>query len=124
MTMINSVLGPIEIESMGFTLSHEHLATSAAGIWKTFPELIDRSGIIRQAKESLSEAYQEGLRTIIDVSTIDLGRDVEMMKEVSLATGVKIIAATGNHLAVPRPFIDLPPEVIADLYVREIKQGI
>ena len=124
MTMINSVLGPIETESMGFTLSHEHLATSAAGIWKTFPELIDRSGIIRQAKESLSEAYQEGLRTIIDVSTIDLGRDVEMMKEVSLATGVKIIAATGNHLAVPRPFIDLPPEVIADLYVREIKQGI
>ncbi|MBC8279374.1 MAG: phosphotriesterase-related protein [Chloroflexi bacterium] len=124
MTTINSVLGPIETESMGFTLSHEHLATSAAGIWKTFPELIDRSGIIQQAKASLSEAYREGLRTIIDVSTIDLGRDVEMMKEVSQATGVKIIAATGNHLAVPRPFIDLAPEVIADLYVREIEQGI
>jgi len=124
MTTINSVLGPIETENMGFTLSHEHLATSAAGIWKTFPELIDRVGIMEQAKATLKEAYDEGLRSIIDVSTIDLGRDVEMMKEVSEATGVQIVAATGNHLAVPRPFADLAPEVIADLYVREIEVGI
>ena len=53
MTTINSVLGPIETENMGFTLSHEHLATSAAGIWKTFPELIDRVGIMEQAKATL-----------------------------------------------------------------------
>ena len=124
MTKINSVLGPIETENMGFTLSHEHLATSAAGIWKTFPELIDRVGILEQAKATLKEAYDEGLRTIIDVSTIDLGRDVELMKEVSEATGVQIVAATGNHLAVPRPFADFAPEVIANLYVREIEVGI
>ena len=124
MTTINSVLGPIEAGEMGFTLSHEHLATNAAGILKTFPELIDRSGIIEQANETLKEAYDEGLRTIIDVSTIDLGRDVEMMREVSKATGVQIIAATGNHLAVPRPFAELAPNVVADLYVREIEVGI
>ena len=124
MITINSVLGPIETGDMGFTLSHEHLATNAAGLLKTFPELIDRPGIIEQANDTLKEAYDEGLRTIIDVSTIDLGRDIEMMKEVSQNTGVQIIAATGNHLAVPRPFIDLSPEVISDLYVREIEEGI
>ncbi len=124
MSTVNTVLGPVETEDLGFTLSHEHLATNAAGILRTYPELIDRSGIIEQANATLQEAYREGLRTIIDVSTIDLGRDVEMMREVSRATRVNIIAATGNHLAVPRLFIDLPPEVIADLYVREIEQGI
>ena len=124
MSTINTVLGPMETEELGFTLSHEHLATNAAGILKTFPELVDRPGIIEQANDTLKEAYEEGLRTIIDVSTIDLGRDVEMMREVSLSTGVNIVAATGNHLAVPRPFIDLKPEVIADLYVREIEVGI
>ena len=117
-------IGPAETANLGFTLSHEHLATNAAGILRTFPELIDRPGIIEEAKSTLKEASDEGLRTIIDVSTIDLGRDVEMMKEVSQATGVQIIAATGNHLAVPRPFIDLAPEVIAYLFVREIEQGI
>ena len=124
MPAVNTVLGPVETEDLGFTLSHEHLATNAAGILKTFPELVDRAGIIEQANATLKEAYNEGLRTIIDVSTIDLGRDVEMMREVSQNTRVNIVAATGNHLAVPRPFIDLAPEVIADLYVREIEVGI
>ena len=124
MPTVNTVSGPVETAGLGFTLSHEHLATNAAGILRTFPELIDRPGIIEQAKATLKEAHDEGLRTIIDVSTIDLGRDVEMMKEVSLATGVQIVAATGNHLAVPRPFEELAPEVIADLYVREIEEGI
>jgi phosphotriesterase-related protein len=105
-------------------LSHEHLATNAAGILKTFPELVDRAGVIEQANATLREASLEGLRTIIDVTTIDLGRDVEMMREVSQTTGVHIVAATGNHLAVPRPFVDLAPEVIAGLYVREIEVGI
>ena len=72
----------------------------------------------------MEEAYDEGLRTIIDVSTIDLGRDVKMMEEVSRASGVQIVAATGNHLAVPRPFGDVSPDVIAPLYVREIEEGI
>ena len=124
MSTVNTVLGPVETGELGFTLSHEHLATNAAGMLRTFPELVDRPGIIEQAKATLREAHREGLRTIIDVTTIDLGRDVEMMKEVSQSTGVQIIAATGNHLAVPRPFMDLPPEVIADLYVREIEEGI
>ena len=124
MSTVNTVLGPVDTSELGFTLSHEHLATNAAGILKTFPELVDRAGVIEQANATLREASREGLRTIIDVTTIDLGRDVEMMREVSKATGVHIIAATGNHLAVPRLFADLPPEVIADLYVREIEQGI
>ena len=124
MSTVNTVLGPVDTADLGFTLNHEHLATNAAGILRTFPELIDRAGIIEQANTTLKEAFDEGLRPIIDVSTIDLGRDVGMMKEVSQATGVQIIAATGNHLAVPRPFVDLAPEVIADLYVREIEEGI
>ncbi len=124
MSTVNTVLGPVDTSELGFTLSHEHLATNAAGILKTFPELVDRAGVIEQANATLKEASREGLRTIIDVTTIDLGRDVEMMREVSRTTGVNIIAATGNHLAVPRLFADLPPEVIADLYVREIEQGI
>jgi len=124
MSTVNTVLGPVDTSELGFTLSHEHLATNAAGILKTFPELVDRAGVIEQANATLKEASREGLRTIIDVTTIDLGRDVEMMREVSRTTGVNIIAATGNHLAVPRLFADLPPEVIADLYVREIEVGI
>ncbi|MCH8282261.1 MAG: phosphotriesterase-related protein [Chloroflexi bacterium] len=124
MPTVNTVLGPIEPADLGFTLSHEHLGTNAAGLRHTYPDFVDRSGIIEQAVAELKVAYDEGLRTIVDVSTIDLGRDVAMMEEVSRKSGVNIVAATGNHLAVPRPFGDVSPDVIAPLYVKEIEEGI
>ena len=124
MTNVNTVLGPVDTSDLGFTLSHEHVGTNAAGIRHTYPEFIDRSGMMEQATAALKEAYAEGLRTMVDVSPFDLGRDVGLMAEVSRASGVHIIAATGNHLAVPRPFGDVSPDVIAPLYIKEIEKGI
>ena len=124
MATVNTVLGPIDTVNLGFTLSHEHVGTNAAGLRHTYPEIIDRSGMKEQAILALKQAYDEGLRTIVDVTTFDLGRDILLMQEVSQNSGVQIIAATGNHLAVPRPFGELPPSVIAPLYVKEIEQGI
>lgn len=125
MPAIETVLGPIDAADLGFTLSHEHVGTNAAGLRHTYPEFIDREGIIEQSTAALKEAYEEaGLRTIIDVSTFDLGRDVAMIGKVARQSGVNIVVATGNHLAVPRPFGDVSPDVIAPMYVREIEQGI
>ena len=124
MTAVNTVLGPVEASNLGFTLSHEHIATNAAGLRQTYPDFVDRAGVIEQAVAEFKGAYDEGIRTIIDVTTIDLGRDIRMMEEVSRATGIQIVAATGNHLAVPRPFGDVSPDVIAPLYVKEIEDGI
>jgi phosphotriesterase-related protein len=124
LTTLNTVLGPVQSEDLGFTLIHEHVGTNAAGLRHTYPEFIDRSGIIEQSAAALKEAYDEGLRTMVDVSTFDLGRDIEAMQEVSKRSGVRIVAATGNHLSVPRPFGDVSPDIIAPLYIREIEQGI
>ena len=38
-TTVNSVLGPLETSRLGFTLSHEHIIASSAGIWQAWPEL-------------------------------------------------------------------------------------
>ncbi len=72
----------------------------------------------------MHEAYQAGVRTMVEVTTFDLGRDIGLIQEVSRRSGVQIVAATGNHLAVPRPFGEVAPEVIARLYSREIEEGI
>jgi phosphotriesterase-related protein len=124
MPIVNTVLGPVDTMDLGFTLSHEHVGTNAAGLRHTYPEFIDREGIIEQSAAAMREAYAGGVRTVVDVSTFDLGRDVRMIEEVSRMSGVHIIVATGNHLAVPRPFGDVSPDVIAPLYVREIEEGI
>ncbi|MCY4416702.1 MAG: phosphotriesterase-related protein [Chloroflexi bacterium] len=124
MATVNSVTGPIDTDDLGFTLSHEHVGTNAAGLRHTYPEIIDRAGIKEQSVAAMAAVREDGVRTIVDVSTFDLGRDVALIREVAEASGMQIIVATGNHLAVPRPFGDLSPDVIAELYVREIEEGI
>ncbi len=39
MPTINSVLGPLDVANLGFTLTHEHVFTASAGIQQTYPEL-------------------------------------------------------------------------------------
>ena len=113
MPQVNTVLGPIDPAEMGFTLSHEHVTLGAAGAAATYPGFQDRQAIADGATAALSEAYAGGVRTIIDVTTFDLGRDVAMMQEVSRRTGVHVIPCTGNHLAVPRIFWGAPVDRVA-----------
>ena len=124
MARINSVLGPLETARLGFTLSHEHVLISSAGIGDIYPQFIDRDGTIRKATADLKQAYSEGLRTIVDLTTMDLGRDIRALEQVSRNSGVQIICATGTWLDIPRVFASATPDIVASLYVREITKGI
>jgi len=126
MVKVNSVLGLLDTADFGYTLAHEHIMVNSAGIQQTFPELIDRQGSIEQSVKDLTEAYNDGLRTIVDLTTHDLGRDIRLIEEVSRRSGVQVIACTGTWLDIPRAFISWTqgPENIAPLYIREIEEGI
>ncbi len=124
MSHVNTVLGPVSADALGFTLSHEHVLVTSAGIQHVYPEFIDRDGTIRRAIEDLKEARSEGVDSIVDVTTLDLGRDVRLLRAVSEASGVNIVCATGTWLDIPRAFWNADPDDVARLYVREIEEGI
>ena len=124
MATIDSVLGPMDTADLGFTLSHEHVLESSAGIQHVYPEFIDREGTITKAIGIFKNAHAEGVRTIVDVTTIDLGRDVGVLEQVSRESGVQIICATGVWLDIPRAFWAATPDEIAPLFIREIRDGI
>ena len=100
------------------------MIVASAGIQQIYPEFLDRQGTISEAVAALKEAYQDGLRTIIDVTTIDLGRDINMLEQVSRESGIHIICATGTWLDIPRVFWSATPDMIAPLYIREVQVGI
>ncbi len=124
MAYVNSVLGPVGTDELGFTLSHEHVLVTSAGIQHVYPEFIDRDGAIERAIEDLTEARAAGVHSIVDVTTLDLGRDVRLLRTVSEASGVNIVCATGTWLDIPRAFWNADPDDVARLYVREIEVGI
>jgi phosphotriesterase-related protein len=123
MAMINSVLGPLDTENLGFTLAHEHLMVSAAGIPRDYPDLLDKN-YLDEIVNKLNKAKAGGINTVVDATTIDLGRDVETMAEASRRTGVNIIACTGWWMEKPRFVNGISPDQFADVFTREIAEGI
>ncbi|MGI8549758.1 MAG: phosphotriesterase family protein [Dehalococcoidia bacterium] len=125
MATVETVLGPIKAEQLGFTLSHEHVLTSSAGIAHTYPELLgDMAANLREAAQELALTFAGGVRSIVDVTTLDLGRDVHFLADASRGSGVQIVCCTGIWRDIPRVLTSRSPDEIAALFVREIEVGI
>ena len=124
MSTINSVLGPLDTSELGFTLVHEHVWQSAAGINNTYPEFFDQAGVVSRAVNQIKEAHEGGVQTIVEVTPMDLGRHIRIIEEVSRRTGANIIAAAGFWIDIPRIFWDADPGEVASLFVKEIQEGI
>jgi phosphotriesterase-related protein len=124
MPTVETALGPIETTNLGFTLSHEHIISGTLSIRLNWPHLFNREEAIILAREKLNEAYEAGVRTVVDLTTFDLGRDVATIREVAEGTKMQIILATGIHLRIPRYFERKVPDHIVELFVMDIEEGI
>jgi phosphotriesterase-related protein len=124
MPTVETVLGPIDDAALGFTLSHEHVLVAMGEDNHHYPWLFDWERTRANTVRELSEAKAGAVDTIIDLTTPDLGRDVEFVREVARESGVNIVAATGIWRDVPRSFWERGIDRIADIFAREIETGI
>ena len=99
MSTVNSVLGPLDTKDLGFTLMHEHVF-SQGFVAQNYPELFGE-GFMDRIINGITEAKKEGVDTIVDATTFDLGRDVSVLAEISQRTNVNIIACTGWWMNLP-----------------------
>jgi phosphotriesterase-related protein len=123
MTQINSVLGLIDSKKLGFTLMHEHLLVGFHGIITEYPEFL-ADNVLERIVRRLKEAKEGGVDTVVDMTTNDLGRDINMIVEASRRSGVNIIACSGWWRDVPRFMMGVTADQMAKAFVREIEVGI
>lgn len=123
MATINSVLGPLDTTRMGATLMHEHIISSSIGIPQNYPEILER-GYMKHIIDGLKRAKAGGIDTIVDATTLDLGRDVTILAKASRLTGVNIIACTGWWTEKTRFLSGVSIDRLARGFIREIKEGI
>lgn len=125
MPTVNTATGPIDAAALGVTLSHEHVTVVyGSGLREAYPFLFDWEATREKATRHLAEAKAGGIDTIIDLTTPDLGRDVELFARVSRDSGINIVVATGTWRDPPRLFWDADPSFIASIYIHEIEHGI
>ena len=122
---VQTVLGPISGDRMGFTAPHEHVLASSTDFLRLWPEYLGgRSRFTRGVVERMKAAKAAGIDTVVDCTTADLGRDVRLLQEVSRRSGVQIIATTG-HWLTPTPSFEARTAVeLADFFTLEIERGI
>ena len=119
---INSVCGPIDGTQLGFTLMHEHVMVCASGLLDSYPDLLGENREER-AIAALKRAKDQGIDTMVDATTFDLGRKPELLRTVSAASGVNLINVTGWWLDVPRFMWGVGPNQMAREFVRDMEVG-
>jgi phosphotriesterase-related protein len=124
MSVVNTIAGPLDVSELGFTLMHEHVAVRSPGLVENFPSVWDRQAEIEKAIGKLRDVAARGVKTIVDCTTPDLGRDIGFVDEVARRSGVQVIACTGMYYDVPRYFHGRSVDVMADLFIQEIREGI
>jgi len=121
---VNTVLGPVGSTQLGMVLPHEHCYVSSAGMLAVYPERVPLDFVIPEAVAALKQLKEAGGSTIVDCTTHDLGRNVEVMARISRESGINIICTTGSWIDPPRSFQMMRPKDLAELYIREATIGI
>jgi phosphotriesterase-related protein len=124
MATIQSATGPLDTANMGFTLMHEHVIVRWPPMYQQYPELFDRAAHMVNAVAKLKAAMAAGVKTIVDLTPIDLGRDPAFIKEAAAKSGMQIIVPTGLYYARPFYFLGRPDSAMTDLFIKDITEGI
>jgi len=85
--VVETVLGPLDVSKLGFTLSHEHVCFVPH-------EAGDRTAAAAKMVTKLKEAKAGGVDTIIDLTPADAWRDVRFGQEVARKSGMQIVVCT------------------------------
>ena len=131
---VNTVLGPIPAEDLGVTSVHEELLYVLPGAQYAFDIEIDRPTIFDALASKLTAYRQAGGGTIVDVTGMFQGRDVNLLEALSRTTGVHIIASSGQgpeamlggYFLTPQtnPPTPWPAERFAEMFGAEVTDGM
>lgn len=148
---VQTVLGLIEPEQVGMTMMHEHLLIDmrcryqppegdpAAGelpyaIERRTDILYDPAGTrdnlaLLDEQEAIAEALElrkGGGGTLVDTTTIGIGRDPEALARISRASGLNVTMGAGYYSAISHPsgMDDMTEDAIFEQIVREVEEGV
>ena len=125
---IYTVKGRLPIDSLNFTLIHEHIMSNFGAESAYFPDY-DSVLLFKQVVPYLKKIKSQGVHTIFDCTTAYFGRDVNILKSLSDSIGINIVTNTGYYGAaddryVPMDVHTMSEEQIAEIWIAEFESGI
>lgn len=126
---IMTVTGEKPADEMGITLSHEHILVDFIGADSITPGRYNPDTVINRVLPYLLELKSLGIQTFFEFTPNYLGRDPQLLKRLSEASGIHIVTNTGYYGAVNEKY--LPDHVytetaeqLAQRWIDEFNNGI
>ena len=118
---IQTLTGVIQPLDDGVMLVHEHLYFDMS---KAIDDPAASTRDVGIASTALTSAARKGLRLVVENSTVDMGRNVWALREISLRSGVHVVASTGRHRQLTMPSSPGSIDAVVEWMVRELTVGI
>jgi phosphotriesterase-related protein len=131
LSAVETVRGPVEVERLGPTLMHEHIFVLDPEAIENFSHLWgagywDEEARVADAIAKLRRLREGGISTIVDPTVFGLGRNIPRIQRINAEVDLNIVVATGVYAFLElRGFLAYrSDDWIAELFVREIREGI
>ncbi|MGJ0203406.1 phosphotriesterase family protein [Leucobacter sp. gxy201] len=96
--------GDIPGDEVGVTLVHEHIFVGDAELDRNFPHPEwDEERAVESAVADLVALHARGVRTVVDLTVMGLGRNAGLVARVAERSPVRLVAATGWYAAETLP---------------------
>ncbi|NQW18028.1 MAG: aryldialkylphosphatase [Chloroflexi bacterium] len=148
-----TVLGPVDPNDLGITITHEHLVIDLSVVFvdpgdaagrklAEEPVSLDNLGWVRVnwssnrdnlVQTDIEVAKRESIRfknagggTLVDVTPIGIDRNPAALEEISRATGVHVVMGAGYYVwpAHPEDFTSRSVDNIAEEIIRDVQVGV
>jgi phosphotriesterase-related protein len=97
MAQVETVRGPVDVDSLGLTLMHEHVFVLNEEVLRNYPAEWNEDDRVDDAITKLNALAAQDCGTIVDPTVLGLGRDIRRIQRVADGTELNIIVATGLY---------------------------
>lgn len=121
--MIQTVNGEIEASALGITMSHEHLCVDLSMVRNNQDSTFGFEPLII---EEIEKAKKYQVKSFVEVSCNDMGRNPLELKKISDTCEIHIIAATGFYLDEyhPKAIKEMAVDEIANIFINDLTIGM
>lgn len=124
--LIHTLKGPVDPNSLGLILPHEHLFTDLRG--PSVPDYAQRDpeDVVNVVVPHLIDAAATGVMAVVECSTVGVGRNLSVLRRLSESTSIYILAPTGVYrdAYIPEALRDTSEDELAELWTRELTEGM
>lgn len=94
---IQSLTGPVDVDSLGLILPHEHLFRDLRGpLVDGYPQA-EPVKVVRVVEPYLAEAATSGVTALVECSTVGVERNLTILSRLAEVSPIRIIAPTGVY---------------------------